>query len=391
MLNKTNVLLSTICIVVLSVPSATRAATVTILATQNIGQAYKSALLDVAGELYGASTSSPSAQHVGSVFKINSSTGRAKVLYDFVGTPDGAGPWPGSPLIDIKGHLFGTTQIGGNVAKDGSTYGVVFSVNASTGAEDVVYRFTGDRDGASPEAPLLQVGGLLYGTTFLGGGAGNRGTIYSIDPSSGNESVVYRFAGKDGSNPQAAFTEVGSLLYSTTYAGGLYKNGTLFSFDPVSKAEHTLHSFGAGNDGQQPNGVLKVGNALYGTTYAGGANGGGTVFKVDLSSGVETVLYSFTGNSDGAGPEAPLVQFGALLYGTTTRGGSGAANGTIYSINPDTGAEQTVHSFPGGLGGSDPNAALIGVGSALYGSTAFGGSTKVCGRAGCGVVYKLTP
>ncbi len=384
-------LASTLCLGAFSLAPCGRAATVTVVATQNIGQGPKSSLLQVGAELYGTSISSSSSQHAGAVFKVNPSTGVAKLIYNFTGTPDGMGPWQGAPLTNVNGALFGTTYMGGNSAGDGSTYGVIFSINIKTGHESVVYRFGGGTDGASPEAPLLPYKGLLYGTTFLGGDAANDGTIYTIDPASGSESVVYRFGGSDGSNPQAALTPINGLLYSTTYLGGSHSGGTLYTFDPTTKTEEVLHNFGGAVDGQQPNAILQVGNAVYGTTYAGGKKGGGTVFKVDLSSGKETVLYSFTGGSDGAGPQSPLISFNGLLYGTTTRGGSGGANGTIYSIDPPSGAEKTVYSFPGGLDGSDPNAALVDVGSALYGTTATGGSTKVCGRAGCGIIYKLQP
>ena len=39
-------------------------------------------------------------------------------------------------------------------------------VPASVSAESVVYSFKGGTDGSVPEGDLINVGGMLYGTTF---------------------------------------------------------------------------------------------------------------------------------------------------------------------------------------------------------------------------------
>ncbi len=365
-----------------------QAASIKIVATQNIGQAFKSPLIQVGNTVFGTATTGPAPNTDGVVFEVDLLNGRAKVLYGFKGGSDGALPWQGSPLIAVNGALIGTTSMGGDAAGDG----VVFSVDGKTGVERVLYRFAHGRDGASPEAPLVQAGSLLYGTTYQGGSPNNFGTIYSIDPVSGGETIVYRFAGgHEGANPQAALTLVDGVFYSTTAGGGMHGGGTLYAFDPTTGAEHVIHEFGSQGDGQQPNGLTQIGNFLYGTTYAGGAYGAGTVFKVDRSSGAETVIYSFTGGNDGAGPQSALLPHGGLLYGTTTTGGIGGAGGVIYTIDPTTGAEQTIYSFKGKLNGSDPNAELAQINSTLYGTAAFGGTTQNCGRSGCGLIFKFQP
>ena len=63
----------------------------------------------------------------------------------------------------------------------------------------------------------------------------------------------------------------------------------------------TLFSFG-GSAGSYPNATpIIVGGQLYGTTSFGGAAGLGTVYKIDPTTGAETVLHSFAGGSDGGG------------------------------------------------------------------------------------------
>lgn len=77
---------------------------------------------------------------------------------------------------------------------------------------------------------------------------------------------------------------------------------------------------------------------LYGTTLYGGANscgryyGCGTVFSI-APAGKETVLHSFGASSDGALPQAGLVDVDGALYGTTIYGGA-HDEGTVYSLKP---------------------------------------------------------
>ena len=82
----------------------------------------------------------------------------------------------GSSVRDSAGNLYGTTAYGG-------TYGggVVFKVD-TTGAETVLYSFTGGADGANPYAGLLRdSAGNLYGTTTAGGAYGG-GVVFKITP-----------------------------------------------------------------------------------------------------------------------------------------------------------------------------------------------------------------
>ena len=167
------------------------------------------------------------------------------VLYAFQFDPDGA--YPQSGLIDVNGMLYGTTVAGG---QDGSnctygTCGTVYRVGAN-GEEKVLHRFADGSDGATPMAGLIDVNGVLYGTTAEGGAGGscflaggNCGTVYSIT-TAGAETVLYRFAGgTDGFAPAASLTNVNGTLYGTTYFGGdkdecchVYGFGTVFSLSP---------------------------------------------------------------------------------------------------------------------------------------------------------------
>jgi uncharacterized repeat protein (TIGR03803 family) len=187
----------------------------------------------------------------------------------------------------------------------------------------------------------------------------NLGTVFKIDPTTGAEAVLHSFTGgSDGDRPVAGLIDVGGTLYGTTLDGGIANRGTVFMIDPTTGAKAVLHSFrGRDGDGDRPAaGLIDVGGTLYGTTLVGGVHGGGTVFKIDPATGAEAVLHSF-GGSGGRFPQAGLIHFGGRLYGTTGNGGSHGCSegcGTVFKINPSTGAEKVLHSFTGGSDGQYP-------------------------------------
>jgi uncharacterized repeat protein (TIGR03803 family) len=311
-----------------------------------------------------------------------------KVLYSFAGGPgDGANPY--ASLINVKGTLYGTTELGGA----NNSYGTVFSITTS-GSETVLYSFKGGYgDGEIPQAGLNNVAGTLYGTTEGGGSLCNRGgcgTVFSITRS-GTETVLHNFGPYgygDGANPYAGLLNVKGTLYGTTWDGGA-GGGTVFSITP-SGTETVLHSFkGGSGDGAGPwANLINVKGTLYGTTEQGGANSLGTLFSI-TPSGSETVLHSFKGGSgDGKYPYASLINVKGTLYGTTVKGGAycrpSSGCGTVFSITP-SGTETVLQSFGGTGDGENPFAELINVKGTLYGTTALGGTN------GDGTVFWLSP
>jgi len=187
---------------------------------------------------------------------------------------------------DAAGNFYGTTSTGGCLYSP--TCGTVFRITKD-GVEKVLHRFGGDNDGAGPNGVIFGPGGILYGTTYTGGG-NQGGMVYALTLT-GAEIILYHFGStsNDGINP------VAGLLW---YGGGTF----------------------------------------YGTTENGGGPGCligcGTVFKV-TTAGVETVEYSFSSNPNGGFvPFAALIRDSAgNLYGTTGEGGP-SDNGTVFELTP---------------------------------------------------------
>lgn len=321
------------------------------------------AVLDVHGTLYGTTQDGGTGAlngGGGTVFKVDPATGAEQVVYSFCPQQlcaDGYGP--NAPLINVDGTLYSTTPLGG-----AEHSGTVFKIDPTTGAEVVVHSFN-LADGYYPLAAPLNVGGALYGTTFDGREtpicrkvlpqySAGCGMVFKIDETTGAETVMYVFCRQalctDGSLPEGSLTDLGGALYSTTNAGGAGSCstqdyapgcGTVFKIDETTGAEKVVYSFqNNGTDGKFPYaGLIDVHGTLYGTTTKGGSGscseGCGTVFSV-TPGGAEKILYSFCSKancSDGWYPQAGLISVGGTLYGATYNGGK-HGYGTVFKITP---------------------------------------------------------
>ncbi len=266
-----------------------------------------------------------------------------KVIYTFT---DFDGTSGGSYLLrDAAGNFFGSSPDGGNLSNCSGGCGDVYKLSP-TGKLTYLYTFQGVPDGAYPVGNLVDVKGNLFGATAAGGtgtaeacgesGEGGCGTVFEIT-AKGNETVLFSFAGppNDGMSPNAGLVRDGKGdFYGTTLFGGptnTYGNpgeGTVFKVSGAGK-ETLLYEFTGGTDGGMPFASLLLRDGvLYGTTSRGGTGpcgdlfgpGCGTVFKVENNK--DTVLYSFQEKSDGGYPISSLISDKAgNLYGTTPVGG----------------------------------------------------------------------
>jgi uncharacterized repeat protein (TIGR03803 family) len=336
--------------------------------------------------------------YCGTVFSL-ALNGAEKVLHSFGSAKDGWLVQAG--VVGVNGKFYGTTA--NSQAYCGSKNGhrlfcngMVFSIS-KTGVEKVLQNF-GNKpgDAASPWAPLVYVGGLLYGTTASGGASGADGTAFSVT-TGGKTKVLHSFCtGADGCGPVAGLIDVNGTLYGTTPRGGRYgvahngNDGTVFSITTTGKAR-TLHNFGKGYDGYSPKAsLIDLTGALYGTTAYGGAYGSGTVFSI-TTSGKYKIVYSFgrPGSSccDGENPWAGLINVNGTLYGTTAGGGA-LGVGTVFSVTTG-GAEKVLHNFGDVGDGYGPYSALTEVNGTLFGTTECGGAYNSCIVGG--TVFALRP
>ena len=344
--------------------------------------------MDSKGDFYGTTNSGGTYGH-GLVFRMNAS-GLVTPLYSFTGGKDGAAP-VGGLIVDATGALYGTTTGGGTYNN-----GAIFKVMGKT--EIVLYSFAGGKDGANPEAGLaFDAAGNLYGTTSAGGASGN-GTVFRLNTPATKgarwtKTILYSFGtGTDGAAPVAGVSlDAAGNVYGTTSLGGDAGNGTVFELTKGTAWKETiLHYFQNADDGATPYGGLisDAGGNFYGAATQGGAGGGGTIFEL-TPSGTNwnfSVLYGLPGWGISGSFRDLMFDTAGNLYGTTHCDGNYTA-GTVWELIPSAGSwtYNQLYDFTGNADGLYSFSNLVLSQGKLY------GTTKQGGKYGYGVVFEVAP
>ena len=378
--------------------------------------------MDAAGNFYGTTYNGGNqtcSGGCGIVFRLarSGSSWVLNPIYSFAGGSDGAHPYS-RVAIARDGTLYGTTYQGGTGCA-GAGCGTVFHLTPSPTAprtalaswnEEVLYRFTGEEDGANPQGDLaLDQAGNIYGTTLLGGSTscsyGGCGVIYELRPSgrAWTQTVLY--------SPQldsSGYTPTGGVildrsgnLYGVFGAGGQYLSGAVYELSPPGSnwTEQTIYLFTSSYDGGRPVGGLifdSPGN-LYGTTTSGGdpVNENGTAFELSPVNGGWNfnAFYLFCCFTEVDPADKLLIDSAGNLYGTTVSNGN-YNDGTVYKLSYST-AGWTSTNLPNfdGSDGSGPMSIVVSDANGnFYGTATWGGTsgTGCSGGFGCGVIWEIT-
>ena len=283
--------------------------------------------------------------------------------------------YPAQPLAALNDVLYGVARDAG-----GAGDGLLYDFGLGGIGEHDLYSFNAGNDGATPCCGLTVVGSVLYGVA-MGHGAQGGGTLYEFDPSSSEITTIYSFDGPENA-PTSRLEYASGVLYGTTEQGGANSYGQIYKYELSSGQESAVYSFTRTDPaGMLPFGTLVVdGTNIYGIDYSNNQSGN-SLYKVNLHTGVATLFYKFPAN---AIPTGRLILQGGFIWGTTATGGAHNA-GSVFQIDPQSGAYTTIYSFSGGAGGGDPSTGLT------YYQNAFYGTTYVGGTNGTGTVFKLTP
>ncbi len=341
------------------------------------------AVTNVNGTLYGTTSVGAGSAINGTLFSYTLGATAVQTVAIFNGTN---GATPQSDLLDVGGVLYGTTAAGGTGGAAG--LGTLFSYDIASGTLATLVDFSGSANGSTPLGGLVDAGGTLYGTTSSGGNPGD-GTLFSYVPGAHAVQTVVSFNGTNGGSPEGDLIDVSGTLYGTTYSGGSANFGTLYSYVPGASAVTTLGRFSTAGSSFPTSGVIDVGGVLYGTASAGGSGGNayGSIFSYNLATQSFTQsLASFATNGiSGDVPIGGLTDIGGTLYGTTSAAGSQGV-GTIFAYNIAANTITQVYTFSNsGSSGGVPKATLTAIGNTLYGTTSFDGSL------GFGTLFAYTP
>jgi uncharacterized repeat protein (TIGR03803 family) len=359
--------------------------------------------------LYGETTEGGKYNY-GTLFRFDLTAGKDSVLFSFSDT-NGNSPQD-YLLMASNGVLYGTTELGGRYSNSIDSEGVFFSYNPLTNKESTVFEFNG-ANGSFPAGRLIQDStGLIYCTTGYGGTIGggviirydpiknkdtvvfnfgdtttgcveyggltyassnlfygmteecgkfNDGVIFSFNPKTNSENVLFNFNGTNGFFTEGYLIDANdSLLYGLTGLGGTKNKGVLFNFDPKTDSENVLVNFDSLN-GAIPYGSLfqATNGLLYGVATKGGVNNGGVLFSYDIAKGKDSILISFGNFNNGRLPYSNLIEDSSngTLYGMVSSGGI-YGFGYIYSYNINNSKDSLLFSF-NGIDGSTPSGSLL--------------------------------
>ncbi|MEO8613729.1 MAG: choice-of-anchor tandem repeat GloVer-containing protein [Luteolibacter sp.] len=271
----------------------------------------------------------------------------------------------GTPVLASDGWLWGTSS--------GPTTGTIFRTQPETGEVQSVYKFTSG-SGVNPQAGLVSDGqGNFWGVTRLTNTANpsnnTNGVIFRINALTGAYTMAMAFPGSDtnyaqGRAPLATLYYDGAgNLWGGTSEGGTFASGIIFKYTISTNTLAVVTSFRSNNSqvGGTPGGgidspLVPDGNGfLWGVTPLGGASGYGTVFKVEMATNTVTSVLAFnnTVGNKGSFPIGPLVPDGAGSLWGVTRSGSQSDAGTVFKVATATGTLTTVQNL-GFLTGANP-------------------------------------
>ena len=326
------------------------------------------------------------ATYTGSIFSVNPDGTEAETIADFI-PPHNDGIH--NRLTFAAGKLWG-------VASEGTALGggCIYNLNPTTNESTIVYEFK--KYSSSPYAPvhgLTYSNGKLWGVARAGSYY-EYGGIYSIDTNGENLTWHHYFRFDSPRHPSSRLVEYDGKLYGTTTFGkpngtdtwGQMNvsngTGTVFSIDTSGDNFTIVHKFdipfgaippaGTGT-GRAPQGALVVSHdKLWGTTFRGGRDDNGVIFRIDLKTGEAKAIHQFS-ELGGGFPNGNIIEHSGQLWGLASESALGH-HGFIYKIDPLTESFQVVHKFidsgkgsPANIGGSKPIGGLTAYKGRLWG------------------------
>ncbi len=250
---------------------------------------------------------------------------------------------PSSSLILHSDQLFyGLTRTGG-----AGDVGTIFSLNETAGGQvRTVFSFNGNSNSRPFQSLFSHSNGFLYGFTEISP------AIFKFSPSNPGSII---FLSQLSSRPA---TSLISSSNSQLLFGALEKR--IFSLDP---ATDSVVEFSSSNfPGFSISSLIDFGSGiLLGACSEDFSTGAGNIFTYTIAANSFEIVYQFSGN-DNSGGSAPFsllrVPSSSTVFGLTAK--SNLGTGAIFSYSHLTRNISVLYSFPGsGSGAQIPSGNLL--------------------------------
>ena len=312
------------------------------------------------GNFYGTTVGTSTG--LGTVFKMTPQ-GTITILHTFSGN-DGMNPI-GQLILGTDGNFYGTTKNGGS-GLDGVAYKIT-----PAGVFTVLHNFANDGHGATPIAGLVQAtDGKFYGAALSNPGVAS-GLLYQLT-STGVYTILHEYLAKnkDGGSPQTPMIQhTGGILFGDTSGGGIgtfCTCGVLFSLDQgLGPFVTFLPPHSAGKVGKSI-GLLGQGftgttNVSFGGTSASFSVASDTFMTATVPNGAKTgsinvttpggtltsnrifrVTPQITGFDPTSGPVGTVVTINGVSLAQVSKVTFGGVKATTFAVVSDAQITATV-------------------------------------------------
>lgn len=298
-----------------------------------------------------------------------------------------SGQSPSSGTLLVVDATAGTAQLG-----------ALFTVNPSTGTRALLSDFGSSSQGVTGVDPdgVAWAPAILLGppaavlVTDGSAGTNGLGALFSVDPSTGNRTLLSDFGNTD-QGPQGSYpvniTVIPGLLSNTILVMDAYAGtngqGALFSVNQTTGVRTLVSDFGISAEGTEgvypdsiallPSALLGLGSSYLETDGSGGTNGLGALYDVNPANGNRTLVSDFGDAAQGpvdpdlnSFPNAISIIPGGLLgadpLALITDASAGTNDqGELLSVDPVTGGRKLISDFGNpaeGPLGVDPDGVL---------------------------------
>lgn len=316
------------------------------------------------GKFFGVVATSPG------VFSIGSNGGY-QYVYEFPTLSSGLVVY--GLTASLNGQSYGSAETPGV----SPTVSELFSI--TLGGKVTTYPYNPATQGGIFNREVQSSDGYMYAIFGVEGGSFSFNRL----DYSGAPTPLYTFSSSQGQPGEALFLGKDGAFYGLT----LMNNGTeagIFRLTKSGSFSWVVPSFATGGVNYGI-GLVQAGNGnFYGTLPAGGSAGAGSIYEA-TPSGQMTTLYEFSNVNIGI-PETLIQADDGMLWGTARGRFNTGFNGysSIFRINPNTGAFQTIYNMKnGGVTGACECWMIQGSDGNFYGTTENEGTYQL------GTIFQL--